>query len=131
MQCRRMNTSAFCIPDKSQTGRQRIRADSPRSFPTSTCTAPEGGYWRGACVVFDGGSFPRWLCGGGQEIASGTSYAKEDLEKVMVNTLPSKHESHNMHLLFTPILASGLWIGGGSVGLLLIIIVVVLLLRGR
>ena len=34
-----------------------------------------------------------------------------------------------MHLLFTPMLASGLWIGGGSVGLLLAIIIVVLLVR--
>ena len=34
-----------------------------------------------------------------------------------------------MHLELLPILASGLWIGGGSVGLLLIIIIVVLLLR--
>jgi hypothetical protein len=35
-----------------------------------------------------------------------------------------------MHLVFLPVLASGIWIGGGSVGLLLVIIVVVLLLRG-
>ena len=34
-----------------------------------------------------------------------------------------------MHLVFTPMLASGIWIGGGSVGLLLIIIIVVLLVR--
>ena len=34
-----------------------------------------------------------------------------------------------MHLLFTPMLASGIWIGGGSVGLLLVIIIVVLLVR--
>ncbi len=34
-----------------------------------------------------------------------------------------------MHLLFTPMLASGIWIGGGSVGLLLVIIIVVLLIR--
>jgi len=34
-----------------------------------------------------------------------------------------------MHLLFTPILASALYIGGGSLGLVLIIVVVVLLLR--
>jgi hypothetical protein len=50
---------------------------------------------------------------------------------MMVNTLPSKNKKHAMHPLFTPILASGIWIGGGSVGLLLIIVVVVLLLRGR
>jgi hypothetical protein len=36
-----------------------------------------------------------------------------------------------MHLLlFTPLLANVIWIGGGSVGLLLVIVVVVLLLRG-
>jgi len=34
-----------------------------------------------------------------------------------------------MLLLFTPIIASGIWIGGGAVGLVLVIIVVVLLLR--
>ena len=35
-----------------------------------------------------------------------------------------------MHLLFTPVLASALYIGGGSFGLILLIVVVVLLLRG-
>jgi hypothetical protein len=35
-----------------------------------------------------------------------------------------------MHLLFSPLLASGIWIGGGSLGLILVIVVVVLLLRG-
>jgi hypothetical protein len=34
-----------------------------------------------------------------------------------------------MHLLFTPVLASALYIGGGGVGLLLVIIIVVLLFR--
>jgi hypothetical protein len=34
-----------------------------------------------------------------------------------------------MDLLLTPVLASAIWIGGGSVGLLLAIVVVVLLLR--
>jgi hypothetical protein len=34
-----------------------------------------------------------------------------------------------MLLLFTPVLASALYIGGGSVGLLLVIIIVVLLVR--
>jgi len=34
-----------------------------------------------------------------------------------------------MSLLFTPVLANALYIGGGSVGLLLLIIVVVLVLR--
>jgi hypothetical protein len=35
-----------------------------------------------------------------------------------------------MHLIFTPILANALYIGGGSVGLILVIVVVILLLRG-
>jgi len=34
-----------------------------------------------------------------------------------------------MHLLFSPVLASAIWIGGGSVGLILLIVVVVLLVR--
>jgi hypothetical protein len=34
-----------------------------------------------------------------------------------------------MHLLFSPVLASAIWIGGGSVSLLVVIIVVVLLVR--
>jgi hypothetical protein len=34
-----------------------------------------------------------------------------------------------MLLLFSPVLASALYIGGGSVGLLLVIVIVVLLLR--
>jgi hypothetical protein len=34
-----------------------------------------------------------------------------------------------MHLLFSPVFASALYIGGGGLGLLLIIVVVVLLLR--
>jgi hypothetical protein len=34
-----------------------------------------------------------------------------------------------MSLLFTPVLANALYIGGGSVGLLLVIVAVALLLR--
>ena len=34
-----------------------------------------------------------------------------------------------MHLLFTPVLASALYIGGGSLGLVILIIVIVLVLR--
>jgi hypothetical protein len=34
-----------------------------------------------------------------------------------------------MHLLLFPVLASAIWIGGGSVGLLLLIVIVVLILR--
>jgi hypothetical protein len=41
-----------------------------------------------------------------------------------------KNERQIMHLLlFTPVLGSAIWIGGGGVGLLLLIVVVVLLLR--
>jgi Tfp pilus assembly protein PilN len=48
----------------------------------------------------------------------------------MVNTLPSKNERQTMHLLLlSPVLASALYIGGGTLGLVLIIVVVVLLLR--
>jgi hypothetical protein len=47
----------------------------------------------------------------------------------MVNTLPSKNERHTMHLLFSPVLASALYIGGGGVGLILLIVVLVLLFR--
>ena len=34
-----------------------------------------------------------------------------------------------MSLLFTPVIGSAIWIGGGGVGLLLLIVIVVLLLR--
>jgi hypothetical protein len=46
------------------------------------------------------------------------------------NELPlKKSERQTMHLLFSPVLASGFWIGGGSIGLVLLIILVVLLIR--
>jgi hypothetical protein len=35
-----------------------------------------------------------------------------------------------MLLLCSPFLANGIWIGGGTLGLIVIIVVVVLLLRG-
>jgi cellobiose-specific phosphotransferase system component IIC len=35
----------------------------------------------------------------------------------------------NMHLLFSPVLASAIYIGGGGLGLVLLIIVIVLVLR--
>jgi hypothetical protein len=38
-------------------------------------------------------------------------------------------KGHAMHLLFPPVLASGIYIGGGAVGLVLVVVVVVLLLR--
>jgi hypothetical protein len=47
----------------------------------------------------------------------------------MVKYIAIKNERHTMHLLFSPVLASGLYVGGGSVGLLLLIVIVVLLLR--
>jgi hypothetical protein len=50
------------------------------------------------------------------------------LEQMTANELPSKNERSTMHLLFTPVLASAIYIGGGF-GLILIIVVVVLLLR--
>jgi hypothetical protein len=34
-----------------------------------------------------------------------------------------------MHILFSPILANVIWIGGGSVGLLIVIVILVLLFR--
>jgi len=40
----------------------------------------------------------------------------------------TKTKGHAMHLLFPPVLANGIYIGGG-VGLVLVIVVVVLLLR--
>jgi hypothetical protein len=40
-----------------------------------------------------------------------------------------KNERYSMTLLFTPVLASALYIGGGSVGLLLVIVIIVLLVR--
>ena len=39
-----------------------------------------------------------------------------------------KNERKTMHLLFTPVLASGLYIGGG-LGLVLLIVVLILIFR--
>jgi hypothetical protein len=48
----------------------------------------------------------------------------------MANTLPSKTKDKTMHLLlFSPVLASALYIGGGTLGLVLLIVVIVLVLR--
>jgi len=47
----------------------------------------------------------------------------------MVNTLPSKTKDKLMNMLLSPVLASAIFIGGGSVGLIILIVVVVLLLR--
>ena len=49
---------------------------------------------------------------------------KSDGEYIAIN-----NAKQIMHLLFAPVLASALYIGGGSVGLLLVIVIVVLLLR--
>jgi hypothetical protein len=46
----------------------------------------------------------------------------------MANPLPSKNRNYIMHLLFTPVLASAIYIGGG-LGLVALIIVIVLVLR--
>ena len=59
----------------------------------------------------------------------GTSYAKEYLESDG-EYLAVINERQIMLLISSPILASALYIGGGSVGLILLIVVVVLLLRG-
>jgi hypothetical protein len=48
--------------------------------------------------------------------------------KMTANKLPPKRKIP-MPLLFTPVFASAIFIGGGSVGLLLVIIIVVLVLR--
>jgi hypothetical protein len=48
---------------------------------------------------------------------------------MMANELPPKNERQTMHLLFSPVLASALYIGGGSLGLVLLIVVIVLVLR--
>jgi hypothetical protein len=40
-----------------------------------------------------------------------------------------KNERNTMHLLFSPVLANGIYIGGGLLGLIIVIAVVVLLLR--
>ena len=46
------------------------------------------------------------------------------------NKLPSKTKDKIMHLLLlSPVLASGIWIGGGVGGLLLVIIIAVLIFR--
>jgi cellobiose-specific phosphotransferase system component IIC len=39
------------------------------------------------------------------------------------------NESPTMHLLISPVLASLIWVGGGSVGLVLLIVIIVLVLR--
>jgi hypothetical protein len=61
--------------------------------------------------------------------ARGTPYAREHSENKMEITSPSKKERHFMHLLFTPVLASAIWIGGGTLGIIIVVILLVLLLR--
>jgi len=45
------------------------------------------------------------------------------------NPIARQKERNLMNLLFSPVFASALYIGGGSVGILLVIVIVVLLLR--
>jgi hypothetical protein len=40
-----------------------------------------------------------------------------------------KYERQTMHLLFSPVFASALYIGGGVGGLLLVVLIVILLVR--
>jgi hypothetical protein len=47
----------------------------------------------------------------------------------MENDFHPEQNINYMTLLFSPVIGSAIWIGGGGVGLLLVIIVVVLLLR--
>jgi hypothetical protein len=47
----------------------------------------------------------------------------------MGNVFPSKTKPNHMTLLFSPVIGSAIWIGGGGVGLLLVIVIVVLLVR--
>jgi len=43
--------------------------------------------------------------------------------------LAIKNERKTMHLLFSPVLASALYIGGGGLGLVLLIIILILIFR--
>lgn len=47
----------------------------------------------------------------------------------MANKPPSKKERQTMHLLFTPVLGSAIYIGGGGLGLVLLIVILVLIFR--
>jgi hypothetical protein len=46
----------------------------------------------------------------------------------MASNLAVKHKRNIMHLLFAPVLASAIYIGGG-LGLVLLIVIIVLVLR--
>jgi hypothetical protein len=49
---------------------------------------------------------------------------------MMANKSPSNKERKIMHLLlFTPVLASALYIGGGGLGLVLLIVILILIFR--
>src|ERR1039457_4581731 len=87
------------------------------------------GCWRGTCGVLDVSRFALIMRCRSSRITCGTCQAKDQPENVVVNPLPSKRKK-TMLLLFSPVLASALYIGGGSVGLILLIVVVGLLLRG-
>jgi hypothetical protein len=66
-------------------------------------------------------------CGSGH--SGRPASAGQDLSKSVGKQIALENERKTMLLLFSPFLASALYIGGGSVGLLLVIVVVVLLLR--
>jgi hypothetical protein len=51
------------------------------------------------------------------------------LQEWIANDFHSERSIDYMTLLFSPVIGSAIWIGGGGVGLLLVIIVVVLLVR--
>ncbi len=72
----------------------------------------------------DNAAFPGRVSPHSKASARRVAYFENDGEHLVI-----KNERYTMHLLFLPVLANVIWIGGGSVGLLLIIVVVVLLLR--
>jgi len=47
----------------------------------------------------------------------------------MAIELPLQKERQTMHLLFTPVLGSAIYIGGGGLGLVLLIVVLILIFR--
>ena len=51
------------------------------------------------------------------------------LQKMMAKYIAIKNERKTMHLLFTPVLGSAIWIGGGGLGLVLLIVILVLIFR--
>jgi len=60
----------------------------------------------------------------------GTCLANGFSESITMGIIAINRERLSMLLVFSPFLASALYIGGSSVGLLLVIVAVVLLIRG-